>query len=68
MQEARFQVRYKGKLGTWEGIPFIAVMLAESESLLVGKIADGMARVPGVHEVRLSFAGSQQGYYYRGGK
>ena len=64
MQEARFQIRYKGKLGKWESIPFVGVMVIGDDA--AAKIADGMARVPGVHEVRLSFAGSQQGYYYRG--
>lgn len=65
MQEARFQVRYNGKSGVWESISFVAIMVGDSEQ--ADSIARGMAMVPGVKEVRFTFAGSRQGYYRDGG-
>ena len=66
MQEARFKIKYNGQIGNWESIPFVAVMVESDD--MAAKVARGMADIPGVYEVRLSFAGSQQGYYYKGGK
>jgi len=64
MQEARFQIKHRP--GPWASIPFVAVMVDNDD--MAAKIARGMADIPGVKEVRMSFAGSQQGYYYKGSK
>ena len=67
MEEARFKIKHVSQVGrNWESLPFVAIMV--DSGTMACKIAKGMAGIPGVREVRFNFAGSQQGYYYRGGK
>jgi len=67
MLEARFKVRHNGQEGReWESISFVAIKVKGTKA--AHEIAAGMAQVPGVYEVRMNWAGSQQGYYYKGGK